>query len=230
MISLVYIGYGILQLILLIMAIRELVVYKRLYLLFLVLALFGLTYDNFSVGIGRFVGEGDLLQTLNVPRYVIHAMITPLLILVGLHLARNAGVTWAHSKKVTTFFIIVTLLMIALGVFIDMTRLQLEPAFEGDVIRYANAASVGPPVPAIITVIMLIACGVGIARKTRWYWLLAASIFMFVASAAGASIGLITNAGELALALGLVSTARHFPPVEQEQAQLIDVQQSTVEV
>jgi hypothetical protein len=155
---------------------------------------------------------------------------TPLLIMVGLHLARNAGVPWAEGKKMTTFFIVITLLMIVLGVFTNVMRLQLELAVEGDAIRYANGASVGPPVPAIITVIMLIVCGVAIARKTRWYWLLAASIFMFVASAAGASIGLITNAGELALTLGLVSTARHFPPVEQEQAQLVDVQQSAVEV
>lgn len=218
MTSLIFLAYGILQLVLLVIAIRELIVYKRLYLLFLVLALLGLAYDSLAVGIGRFVGEGNLLQTLNVPRYIAHATIAPLLILVGLHLARNAGVTWAFGKKVTAFFVIITLLMIALGVFVDVTHLQLEPALEGDAIRYANAASVGPPVPAIMTVIMLIVCGVGIARKTRWYWLLAASIFMFVASAAGATIGLITNLGELILAAGLVATMRHFPPVEHESS------------
>ena len=98
-------------------------------------------------------------------------------------------------------FIVVTILLIALGALVDIARLDLEVAFDGDAIRYANGASVGPPVPAIVTVIMLIACGIGIARKTGWYWLLAASIFMFVASAAGATIGLITNLDELVFAL-----------------------------
>ena len=108
MISLVYLGYGILQVVLLIMAIRELIIYKRLYLLFLVLALVGLTYDNLAVGIGRFVGEGALLESINLPRYVIHAMITPLLIMVGLQFARNAGVSWAFGRKTTMFFIVIT--------------------------------------------------------------------------------------------------------------------------
>ncbi|MCO5197121.1 MAG: hypothetical protein M9941_05140 [Anaerolineae bacterium] len=230
MVSLVYIGFGILRLVLLIMAVRELIVYKRLYLLFLVLTLFGLAYDNFSVGFGRFIGEGDLLQSLNTPRYVIHALITPLLILVGLHLARNAGVSWAFGRKTTAFFIVVTILLIALGALVDIVRLDLEVVFDSDAIRYANGASVGPPVPAIVTVIMLIACGIGIARKTGWYWLLAASIFMFVASAAGATIGLITNLGELVFALGLVATARHFPPPVPEQAQPVNARQSPAEV
>ena len=43
----------------------------------------GMAYDNFAVAVGRFIGYGDALMAINVPRYWIHALFVPMLILIA---------------------------------------------------------------------------------------------------------------------------------------------------
>src|SRR5690606_28225527 len=42
-----------------------------------------LVYDNAVLGLGSFVGEGAGLETANAARYWLHALVTPLLVLVA---------------------------------------------------------------------------------------------------------------------------------------------------
>ena len=42
----------------------------------------GLVYDNLIVGYGRFIGEGPLLKKLSQPRFFLHEVTLPLLVLV----------------------------------------------------------------------------------------------------------------------------------------------------
>ena len=214
-VSIVYIIYGLIQVALLVMAYRMWRENNRLYLAFLCAVILGLAYDNLVIGFGRFIGAGSLLQTLNFPRYLIHALFTPTMMIVGLNLARNAGIRWAWGKTGTAIFVTLTALMIALGVYLDVIRLKLETAFDNGTIRYANANAEGPPIPAIITIIVLIVCGVAVFLRHRWAsWLLIGSILMFLTSAAGSALGFVTNIGEIALTAGMVLTARRFVPVD----------------
>lgn len=41
----------------------------------------GLVYDNALIAVGKFIGEGTLLEALNLARYWSHAFLTSLLIL-----------------------------------------------------------------------------------------------------------------------------------------------------
>jgi hypothetical protein len=217
MMPLIYLLFAFINIALFIMAIQLLRQHRQPVHLFLVLVVFGLAYDNLIIGLGQFIGAGTALQWLNFPRYAIHALVTPLLILVGLYLARYAGVRWCWGQKVTFLFSIITLALILLGSYTDMLRLQLEPALEGGVIRYKNAAAFGPPLPAIITIVILIGFGIAIVRRTRWPWLLLAAVFMFIASAGSPALSILTNIGEVVLAAGLVFTARRFPPMTYDE-------------
>lgn len=203
--------YGTVLLVCLIVAVRLWQSQRVLYLLLLTLTILALVYDNYVVGFGRFIGEGDLLQSLNLPRYLLHAFFTPLMIMVGFFLARNAGVQWARSNVALYIFGGITVAMIALGTMVDVVNLDLEFAIQGDTMRYANAASEGPPIPAIVSIILLIGCGISIWRNSRWVWLMVGAIVMFIASAGGSAFGVLTNLGELALAISLIYTAKQFP-------------------
>lgn len=51
-----------------------------------------LVYDNGIIAAGRFIGAGDLLLWLNMARFGIHAIVTPLLVMWAWHSAhRNAA-------------------------------------------------------------------------------------------------------------------------------------------
>ncbi|WKA58923.1 hypothetical protein QWY16_01845 [Planococcus shenhongbingii] len=54
---------------------------SRNFMAFIYLVLFGLIYDNGIIAIGKFIGEGPLLENLNLLRFWSHAFLTPTLVL-----------------------------------------------------------------------------------------------------------------------------------------------------
>ncbi len=182
------------------------------YTLLLLIVLAGLAYDTLIILIGRFVGEGDLLKTLNAGRYLVHGFATPAMIIFGFGVLRKAGVSWAQSRTAHIIVCVLTTLLIALGVYSDVIALELQSRAVLDTLRYVNEGGIkGPPIPAILTIIFLIVAGVSLWRKTGWRWLAAGSLFMFLA--AGMGMGdtfYIGNLGEVVLGIGNVLTARKF--------------------
>ena len=55
------------------------------------LVLAALVFDNLIIGIGKFIGDGPLLEGLNLARFWIHAFVTPVLAAWALHALRRAG-------------------------------------------------------------------------------------------------------------------------------------------
>ena len=49
-----------------------------------------LVYDNLVIGAGRFIGDGPLLEGLNLARVWIHALVTSVLVARALHTLRRA--------------------------------------------------------------------------------------------------------------------------------------------
>lgn len=182
------------------------------YTLLLLIVLAGLAYDTLVILIGRFVGEGDLLKTLNAGRYLVHGFVTPAMMIFGFGVLRSAGVTWAQSRTAHIIVCVLTTLLIALGVYSDVIALELQSRAVLDTLRYVNEGGVkGPPIPAILTIIFLIVAGVSLWRTTGWWRLAAGALFMFLA--AGMGMGdtfYIGNLGEVALGIGNVLTARKF--------------------
>lgn len=182
------------------------------YALLLLIVLAGLAYDTLIILLGRFIGAGDLLKTLNAGRYLVHGLATPAMIIFGFGILRNAGVKWAQSRTTHIVVCVVTTLLIALGVYEDVLALDLQTKTVMDTLRYTNEGGMkGPPIPAMLTIVFLIVAGISLWRKTGWWWLAAGAIFMFIAAGAGmGDMFYIGNLGEVVLGLGNVLTARKF--------------------
>jgi hypothetical protein len=182
------------------------------YTLLLLIVLAGLAYDVLIILLGRFIGEGELLKTLNAGRYLIHGLATPVMMIFGFGILRNAGVKWAQSRTTHIIVCIATTLLIALGVYEDVLALDLQTKTVMDILRYTNEGGIkGPPIPAILTIIFLIVAGISLWRNTGWKWLAAGAILMFIAAGAGmGDMFYIGNLGEVVLGFGNVLTARKF--------------------
>jgi hypothetical protein len=172
----------------------------------LLIVLFGLIYDNAVLAGGAWIGHGELLERLSVPRFFMHAFGTPLLMLSALGLVRRSGTRWAQSGVVVGGVAVLTLLMIAVGAEADLLRLTLVAKESAGVVSYGNASSLGPPIAPIVTIIVLIAAGVIVWRHKGEPWLLAGAVAQFVAAATGDAFVIAGNFGELALLAGLIVT------------------------
>lgn len=172
-------------------------------LLVLVLVLCGLAYDNLSVGFGSLIGEGDLLLAINYPRFVLHALLTPGMVVVGTAIAARAGAERFQSFGLQRGFLVFAGLLVLVGIGQDVIGLQLVPESEAGTLRYVHDHVAAPPIAAILTVVALIVAGIATLRAKGGPALLLGAVVMFVAAGAGASIIWLANAGELALALGI---------------------------
>lgn len=219
MASAVYLAYAIAQLVLTVFLVRLYLRDRHWTLLAFAINVAGICYDNLAIGFGHLIGPGPTLMALNYPRYLIHATTTPLIGMLGLYLARNAGVAWAWGRKALVIFWAITIPILALAIYNDLIMLRLEPAYSAGTLRYANAAAEGPPLPAIVGMLMVLVCGVAIIIRARWPWLFLGALVMFVLAAAAASLGLVANLGEVAFVSGVVATCMRFPRLTREEFQ-----------
>ena len=165
-----------------------------------------LAYENALLGLGRWVGEGDLLADLNAPRFIGHALLTPLLILWGFALLRRQQVAWTLRTPAVVSVVLITAGLVAYGVTHDIVHLDLVPEQWQDTLRYANDnAPAGPPLTAILTGLALIVAGAQLWIESRALGLVvAASVMATVAGLAG-FFPVLGNLGELVLMAGILS-------------------------
>ncbi|MDW8319649.1 MAG: hypothetical protein RMN53_17625 [Anaerolineae bacterium] len=190
------------------------------YTLLLLLVLAGLVYDALVIALGRFIGQGSLLSALNLGRFAVHALLTPLLMIFAFGVLRRAGVGWAQGKAAHTAVCIVATLMVLLGVYADLARVDMQPRLVMDTLRYVNEGGMqGPPIASLVTMVFLLVGGVALWRRAGWPWLLLGSLVMFVA--AGAAMGnlfFLGSVGEAVLGFANVATARRFLGGQAAQA------------
>lgn len=171
----------------------------------------GLAYDNLIIALGAFIGEGDFLKSLNAGRFAVHALATPLLTIFAFGILRSAGLGWAQGKIWHAGICLFATALVGLGVFNDIIRLELAPRTLADTFRYVNVAVKGPPIPSIVTIVVLIVMGIFLWRKTGWQWLAVGALVMFVAAAAGTGERIyIANFGEAVLGITSILTAKKF--------------------
>ena len=185
---------------------------KNSYVWLLLLVLAGLFYDTLIIGIGNFIGEGNLLKALNAGRFYVHALLTPTMMIFGFGILRASGIKWAQSKTSHIVVCSFSTLLVLLGAYSDILQLDLHTKITADILRYTNEGGLkGPPIPAIVTILFLIVAGISLWRNTGWVWLAIGACIMFIA--AGAGVGeqfYLGNIGELALSFANVATARKY--------------------
>ncbi|MFT4255184.1 MAG: hypothetical protein QM608_22210 [Caulobacter sp.] len=165
----------------------------RVWLLALIAA--ALCWDNLIIAAGSSIGAGELLRGLSIPRYVAHAVLTPLLMLVAFGVAGLRRRIWLW---------VLAAVLIAVGVWTDLVHMNLELREYAGTLRYAYAHA-GPPIPSIVTVLVLVGAGVVLWRREGLPWLCLGAMAMF--AAAGSGIFWLGNAGELALIWSIAFTA-----------------------
>lgn len=176
------------------------------YALLVLIVVYGLAYDNFVIGLGATIGEGGLLKALNTPRFWIHALFTPAMMIAAFGALRMTGSNFAQSKVWHIIVCVLATALIALGSYIDILNLDLFFNPEGVVARYSNGFEFmkGPPIPAVLTILVVIVFGIIMWRNIKWPWLFAGALLMFIA-APMASIPIMQNIGEVAFSAGLVT-------------------------
>lgn len=168
-----------------------------------------LVYDNLIIGIGTWVGEGPVLEGLNLARFWIHATVTPLLVAWALHALRRAGFAWAQARWFQFASISAAVGLMVLEYFVELRGLAIVPEEEYGALSYSSAdPSSGPPIMVLIVAAFLLAVGALLWWRQRWPWLSIGSVIMTIGSAVDLPVasGAITNAFELVLLISILAT------------------------
>lgn len=185
-----------------------------------------LWWDNFRVGAGRFIGEGELLKAMTVPAFAWHWSLLPLLIIAAGSIARLAGLAWSQSRWVMGGFCVVAVALSALDIP-KIFSLELHLACVADTVRYSNSVNEmqlcspdaetvkgdGAALVAILSNLVVLGVGIAIWIRHRWPWMALGAGAMFIAAGAfgGSYYALpIANFGEILITGGLIATALHF--------------------
>ena len=186
--------------------------------------LIGLMFDNVVLALGSPLGRGQLLRALSIPRYWIHAIGTPLLILLVLEIGSRCGLSWTQRRRwAWTLFAFVG---IGFGLGHDGFGQKLKYSTSGGVARYANEAVKGPPVSSIAVIIIMIAVSVMIWQRGYSSMMAVCSLVMLVGAAVGASFPLLGNLAEcffvIALLAGMQAAAGYRPGQSALRRTLVD--------
>lgn len=226
MLSISYIAVAVLDFAILIWAARACLRYRTNGLIFTSLPLLLLWFDNFTVGIGSTLGEGDLLIGMNVVRFIAHYVSLPMIFIGVGALAREAGFGWAQSKWTMGAFCVVATFFIVDDLWL-FSKATLYPSCFADTLRYTTHiteytacspdAEVGagfriPPIPAITLTFTLITFGFYLWYKIGWKWLPIGAIvaMVFFAIPYRSTGGIFSNIGEPILAITVLLTATHI--------------------
>jgi hypothetical protein len=201
MLTAYYVGVAAIQFVLFIILFRLWQKSKSTYVIFPLIVILGIIYDNLIIGLGAYIGEGELLKTLNVPRFVIHAFFTPLIMIFGFGVARRAGVGFAQSRNWHIAICVFTTLMVLLGIYEELVKMNLVPIREDGTLRYKNDPS-SPPLPAIATIIVAMILGIFVWIKTKKPWYFLGSLGMFIFAPMAAKFVWAGNLGEIFMNLG----------------------------
>jgi ABC-type branched-subunit amino acid transport system ATPase component/ABC-type branched-subunit amino acid transport system permease subunit len=181
------------------------------------LLLMGLITDNIALGLGNIIGQGDLLETLNRPRYWIHALLTPAGIIVALEVGARCGIEWCRRHRLVWW--VFTAALMVFGVIYDGFGQELEFTVAGGATRYANEVLAGPPINAIATILVVLAVAVMLWQRGYRANMLGFAFIMLVGSAVGAIIPALGNVAEccfvVSLLAGMQAAAGHDRPARE---------------
>ncbi|MBK6597279.1 MAG: hypothetical protein IPG25_04865 [Proteobacteria bacterium] len=182
-----------------------------------------LIWDNLIVGSGHWIGFGDLLQSLSWPRFWGHWLCGAWLIIASGAILRLAGFSWAQERWVMGTFCLVTLALMAYELPNFWTKVLL-PVCEYDLIRYSTSVSAqqlcspeqavvaggGPPIPQLVTVLVVMGAGLVLAIKRKFPWLFIGGLLMFISATPPFMRYKMDNVGEVMICLGAIWAIAHF--------------------
>jgi hypothetical protein len=187
----------------------------------LLLPIAAVVYDNAVVALGSFIGAGGLLEALSLPRFLGHALLTPIWIVTAVAFARRAGAFEKSERLMTSGSWALYALAVVVGFVNSVVLLRYELVEQGDLVYYTNGGGLpGPPFPSIVMTVVVIVCGVLVLRHASWPWMLAGAVFMLLAAAVPVDVVgfVVSNSGEVVLAACLVATESYLQRRERAEA------------
>lgn len=172
-------------------------------------------YDNLMIALGSYIGTGPLLEALTVPRFLGHALFTPIWIVTAVAFALRAG---AFAGRERTFVIGSWVLygsMVVIGLINEVFSFAGEIVYEGDVVYYTNVGRVfTPPPPSLTMLLVVLVCGAIVAWRTRgrWPWMLLGAVPVLLSQAGRTDevAFVLINSSEVIMSLSLVATLAFF--------------------
>jgi hypothetical protein len=185
---------------------------RRPGLLILILVLFGLFYDNLILALGRWLPAGPLLYALSLPRFGLHQIVLPWIIVSAFLQARATGIRWAQSRRALWIACLAAGLVMLLGVVTRLLPMRLEPALMDGVTRYVATGVSGPPLVSLLSIGFTGVVGYFLWRRAGWFWTLLFVVltFVFEGLPVEALRRLVGSGVELALMLSLLAYERRL--------------------
>lgn len=191
---------------------------NSLAMIVLPIVLFSLSYDNLVLAFGSLIGEGELLKTLSAIRFVLHNLVVPLFIAIGVELARRAGADWA-TRNIQTLSWIVALTLSGIGLSMNFMALELKPVHFAGVLRYVSAQVTGPPIITIAVNSFVLLIGIGLWYRLQWQWLFWGTAIAFIGNIVPSVIvgTLPSSLAEFILAFSLFLTERRTQILDRQE-------------
>lgn len=191
---------------------RRLVVAPTLALALILPTVLAHPYDSLVIALGRLIGEGPRLVALTWPRFLLHVLTLPPLVIALALLARGAGVGWAGHPAALPIAVLIAAATLAAGVLGELMGLELAPYYRNDVLFYSHAHPAGPPPGSIMLLAAALVYGGAIGLRARWPWVAMAALYTLliqVVPDAGLRSALV-NTGEVLLLAALLLAAHRF--------------------
>lgn len=172
-----------------------------------------LIYDNLILATGKWIGEGDLLESLNFSRFCLHALVTPLLVMYSLGTLQESGVKWAKKNWLVMLGILYTLGLMVFEFTAEVFGLELGVVKEYGTISYSSVEDgTGPPIMVLLLTLILIVASAILWKKTKWPVFFIGALVMTIGSAIPINVGsgAVTNAFEVFLIFSLIWTKRRL--------------------
>lgn len=146
-------------------------------IILLILVLFGMTYDNLIIFLGKAIAEGHLLQFLNRLRFIFHSLFVPLLVVTAIKIAADAGVTWAREPIMLYGNWAIASILIVFGLFTVSQQQELIPVTFAGTLRYKPKAA-GLPITTLLTATLVAVAGGYIWNTAQLPWMLIGTMVM----------------------------------------------------
>lgn len=223
MYTIAYFGYALAQGALAIWAFRLWRAERSAAALTLLLPPATVVYDNLMIALGSYIGPGPLLETLTIPRFLGHSLFTPIWIVTAVALALRAGAFEGKERGFVMGSWALYAVMVLVGLYNEVFSFVGEIVYEGDVVYYTNVGrAITPPPPSLTMLIVVLACGVIVAWRTRgrWPWMLLGALPVLLSQAVrgGDAAFVFINSGEVLMSASLVATLWYFRRREAEEA------------